>query len=82
VSTAIKVVTKGAVGLESVVDVTVFLTDMKGYGSTNDGWNKVLAHRHGADADVRGGCRPAEREAENVEMKLSALLPDDLVGKL
>ncbi|KAF4471128.1 l-psp endoribonuclease family [Fusarium albosuccineum] len=73
-------VTNGKVGMESVVDVTVFLTDMKDYKGMNEEWDKVWPTKEKTPAHtcVQVAALPIERL--NVEMKLTALLPAELVG--
>src|SRR5690349_23307878 len=51
IETIIKGATDGKAGLESVVDATVFLTDIKkDYGAMNAEWNKVWPDRTKAPA--------------------------------
>lgn len=67
--------TGGRRGLESVVDATVFLTDIRGdYAAMNAEWNRCWPEREGAPARtcVQVGALPGERLC--VEIKCLALV--------
>lgn len=66
--------TGGRHGLESVVDATVFLTDMRDYAGMNAEWNKVWPEKQNGPARtcVQVSALPSERL--NVEIKCSAIV--------
>ncbi|KAJ9138462.1 hypothetical protein NKR23_g8529 [Pleurostoma richardsiae] len=82
IGTVIKGATGGAAGLESVVDATVFLTDMKDYAGMNAEWNKVWADKAVAPARTCVQVAALPNERLNVEIKVIALYSEAAVGKL
>jgi 2-aminomuconate deaminase len=77
IGTIIKGVTEGKCGLESVVDATVFLTDMKDYAGMNEVWNKVFPEKTNAPArtTVQVAALPSEKLC--VEIKCTAIVVGD-----
>lgn len=65
--------TKGTAGLESVVDATVFLTDMKDYAGMNEEWNKVWPDKTKAPARTCIQVSALPNVRLNVEIKCTAL---------
>ena len=74
IKTIINGATGGAHGLESVVDATVFLTDMKDYGSMNAEWNKVWPDKQHAPARTCVQVAALPNERLNVEIKCTAIV--------
>jgi 2-aminomuconate deaminase len=74
IGTIIKGATEGKCGLESVVDATVFLTDMKDYAGMNEVWNKVFPVKTNAPArtTVQVAALPSEKLC--VEIKCTAIV--------
>ena len=64
----------GRCGLESVVDATVFLTDMKDYAKMNAEWNKAWPDRTKAPARTCVQVSALPNERLNVEIKCQAIL--------
>jgi len=58
--------------LESVVDATVFLTDMKDYAGMNEVWNKVFPVNAPARTTVQVAALPSEKLC--VEIKCTAIV--------
>ena len=75
IRTVIEGATKGAYGLESIIDVTIFLTDMKDYGKMNEVWNSVFPDRQAAPARtcVQVAALPSEKLC--IEIKCTAVVP-------
>ncbi|KAH8646776.1 Endoribonuclease L-PSP/chorismate mutase-like protein [Xylariales sp. PMI_506] len=71
--------TGGAAGLESVVDATVFLTDMADYAGMNAEWNKVWPDKAKAPARTCVQVAALPNPRLNVEIKCMALVPADSV---
>lgn len=68
--------TGGAVGLEAVVDATVFLTDIQGdYAGMNEEWNKVWPDKAAAPARTCVQVVALPSPKLNVEIKCMALWP-------
>ena len=65
----------GTAGLESVVDATVFLTDMADYAAMNAAWNKVWPDRTRAPARTCVQVAALPNVRLNVEIKCQAVLP-------
>ncbi|ETS84097.1 hypothetical protein PFICI_02122 [Pestalotiopsis fici W106-1] len=65
--------TNGTAGLESVVDATVFLTDMKDYAGMNEEWNKVWPEKTKAPARTCVQVAALPNVKLNVEIKCTAL---------
>ncbi|CZR58655.1 probable L-PSP endoribonuclease family protein [Phialocephala subalpina] len=74
VKTVIEGATGGKCGLESIIDATIFLTDMKDYGRMNTEWNKVWPEREKAPARtcIQVAALPNERLC--VEIKCTAVV--------
>lgn len=69
--------TNGKAGMQNVVEVTVFLTNMKGdYAGMNEEWNKVWPDRTMAPARTTVEVRALPREEILVEMKCIAYLAE------
>lgn len=66
--------TGGRRGLESVVDATVFLTDMRDYAAMNAEWNRCWPDRAGAPARTCVQVAALPNERLNVEIKCQALV--------
>lgn len=66
--------TDGRCGLESVVDATVFLTDMRDYAGMNDEWNKVWPDNKAAPARTCVQVAALPNERLNVEIKCMAIV--------
>ncbi len=64
----------GKCGLESVVDATVFLTDMGDYGAMNAEWNKIWPDRTKAPARTCMQVVALPNEKIVVEIKCQALI--------
>ncbi|KAI1850381.1 hypothetical protein JX265_002279 [Neoarthrinium moseri] len=73
IDTIIKGATNGAAGIESVVDATIFLTDMKDYGGMNEEWNKVFPDKTKAPARTCVQVAALPNVRLNVEIKCTAL---------
>ena len=68
--------TDGKCGLESVVDATVFLTDMRGdYSAMNAEWNKIWPDRTKAPARTCVQVAALPNEKIVVEIKCQAVVP-------
>lgn len=65
--------TNGIAGLESVVDATIFLTDMKDYAGMNEEWNKVWPDKTKAPARTCVQVAALPNIRLNVEIKCTAL---------
>ncbi|EON98511.1 putative l-psp endoribonuclease family protein [Phaeoacremonium minimum UCRPA7] len=76
IDTILKGATEGAAGLESILDATVFLTDMKDYGGMNEEWNKIWPDRTKAPARTCVQVAALPNERLNVEIKCTALYPE------
>lgn len=68
--------TDGRAGLESVVDATVFLTDMKDYAAMNAEWNKRWPDKAGAPARTCVQVAALPNVRLNVEIKCQALVTE------
>ncbi|CAN8097833.1 unnamed protein product [Discula destructiva] len=66
--------TDGRAGLESVVDATVFLTDMKDYAAMNAEWNKRWPDKTRAPARTCVQVAALPNVRLNVEIKCQALV--------
>lgn len=66
--------TDGRCGLESVVDATIFLTDMADYAGMNAEWNKVWADKQRAPARTCVQVAALPNEKLNVEIKCMAVI--------
>lgn len=66
--------TDGRCGLESVVDATVFLTDMKDYAAMNAAWNAVWPDKTAAPARTCVQVAALPNVRLNVEIKCQALV--------
>jgi len=77
IGTIIKGATQGKCGIESVVDATVFLTDMKDYAGMNEVWNVVFLAKMNAPArtTVQVAALPSEKLC--VEIKCTAIVLGD-----
>ncbi|KAK6820921.1 hypothetical protein PG987_015321 [Apiospora arundinis] len=76
IGTIIRGATGGAVGLEAVVDATVFLTDIAGdYAGMNEEWNKVWPDKTAAPARTCVQVAALPSPKLNVEIKCMALWP-------
>ncbi|KAK9417020.1 putative L-PSP endoribonuclease family protein [Seiridium unicorne] len=65
--------TNGTAGLESVVDATIFLTDMRDYAGMNEEWNKVWPEKTKAPARTCVQVAALPNVRLNVEIKCTAL---------
>jgi len=74
IGTIIKGATEGKCGLESVVDATVFLTDMKDYAGMNEVWNKVFPVKTNAPARTTVQVAALPSEKLRVEIKCTAIV--------
>jgi len=74
IETIIRGSTDGRCGLESVVDATVFLTDMRDYPRMNAEWNKVWPDRAMAPARTCVQVAALPNEKLNVEIKCQAIV--------
>ena len=74
IKTIINGATGGAHGLESVIDATVFLTDMKDYSGMNAEWNKAWPDKQIAPARTCVQVAALPNERLNVEIKCTALV--------
>jgi 2-aminomuconate deaminase len=76
IETVIRGATDGKCGLESVVDATVFLTDMRGdYSAMNAEWNKIWPDRTKAPARTCVQVAALPNEKIVVEIKCQAVVP-------
>ena len=66
--------TEGRCGLESVVDATVFLTDMRDYAGMNEEWNRVWPDKKAAPARTCVQVSALRNERLNVEIKCMAVV--------
>lgn len=66
--------TDGGCGLESVVDATVFLTDMRDYAAMNAEWNRRWPDKTTAPARTCVQVSALPNERLNVEIKCQALV--------
>lgn len=73
IGTIIQGATGGAAGLESVVDATIFLTDMGDYAGMNEEWNKVWPDKTTAPARTCVQVAALPSPKLNVEIKCMAL---------
>ncbi|KAK3989969.1 putative L-PSP endoribonuclease [Cladorrhinum sp. PSN332] len=77
IQTIIQGATDGKAGLESVVDATVFLTDIKkDYAAMNAEWNKVWPDRTKAPARTCVQVAALPNERLNVEIKCQAIVSE------
>jgi 2-aminomuconate deaminase len=74
IRTIIQGATDGKHGLESVVDATVFLTDMNDYQRMNEVWNSFWTDRAGAPSRTCVQVSALPNERINVEIKCTALI--------
>lgn len=74
IETIIKGATDGAYGLESVIDATVFLTDMKDYAGMNAEWNAVWPDKQKAPARTCVQVAALPNERLNVEIKCTVVV--------
>ncbi|KAK0632663.1 Endoribonuclease L-PSP/chorismate mutase-like protein [Immersiella caudata] len=75
IETIIRGATNGQRGLESVVDATVFLTDIRAdYAKMNAEWNKVWPDRTKAPARTCVQVAALPNERLNVEIKCQAIV--------
>jgi 2-aminomuconate deaminase len=74
IKTIINGATGGANGLESIIDATVFLTDMKDYAGMNAEWNKVWPDKQNAPARTCVQVAALPNERLNVEIKCTAIV--------
>lgn len=72
--TIIRGATDGKCGLESVVDATVFLTDMRDYAKMNAEWNKIWPDRTKAPARTCVQVAALPNPRLNVEIKCQAMV--------
>jgi 2-aminomuconate deaminase len=74
IKTVIEGATGGKSGLESIIDATIFLTDMKDYGRMNAEWNKVWPDKQHAPARtcIQVAALPNERLC--IEIKCTAVV--------
>jgi 2-aminomuconate deaminase len=75
IQTIIHGATNGACGLESIIDATIFLTDMKDYGKMNGVWNSVFPDRKSAPARTCVQVAALPNEKLCVEIKCTAVVP-------
>jgi len=75
IQTIIQGATKGTCGLESIIDATIFLTDMKDYKKMNEVWNTAFPDRQAAPARtcVQVAALPSEKLC--IEIKCTAVVP-------
>ncbi|PSR99110.1 Endoribonuclease L-PSP/chorismate mutase-like protein [Coniella lustricola] len=76
IESIIKGATDGKAGLESVVDATVFLTDMKDYAAMNAEWNKRWPDKTKAPARTCVQVAALPNVRLNVEIKCQALVSE------
>lgn len=76
IETIIQGATDGRHGLESVVDATVFLTDMKDYAAMNAEWNKRWPDKTKAPARTCVQVAALPNVRLNVEIKCQALVSE------
>jgi 2-aminomuconate deaminase len=83
IGTIIRGATGGRCGLESVVDATVFLTNMKGdYAAMNAEWNKVWPDRSKAPTRTCVQVAALPNERLNVEIKCQAVVKTWSTGEI
>ncbi|KAK8075164.1 YjgF-like protein [Apiospora hydei] len=76
IGTILRGATGGALGLEAVVDATVFLADIAGdYAGMNEEWNKVWPDKAAAPARTCVQVAALPSPKLNVEIKCMALWP-------
>lgn len=68
--------TDGKGGLETIVDATIFLTDMKDYAAMNAEWNKRWPDKTKAPARTCVQVAALPNERLNVEIKCQALISE------
>ncbi|KAI0121056.1 Endoribonuclease L-PSP/chorismate mutase-like protein [Xylariales sp. AK1849] len=73
IRTIVKGATNGTAGLESIIDATVFLTDMADYAGMNEEWNKVWPDKTKAPARTCVQVAALPNVKLNVEIKCVAL---------
>lgn len=76
IETILQGATDGKHGLESVVDATVFLTDMKDYAAMNAAWNKRWPDKTKAPARTCVQVAALPNVRLNVEIKCQALVSE------
>ena len=74
IKTVINGATGGKCGLESVIDATVFLTDMKDYAGMNAEWNKIWPEKEKAPARTCVQVAALPNVRLNVEIKCTAII--------
>lgn len=74
IKTIINGATDGTCGLESIIDATVFLTDMKDYAGMNAEWNKVWPDKTKAPARTCVQVAALPNVKLNVEIKCTAIV--------
>ncbi|RDW82763.1 putative L-PSP endoribonuclease family protein [Coleophoma cylindrospora] len=76
IKTVINGATEGKCGWESIIDATIFLTDMKDYARMNAEWNKVWPDKSKAPARtcIQVAALPNERLC--IEIKCTAVILD------
>jgi 2-aminomuconate deaminase len=74
IKTVIEGATEGKCGLESIIDATIFLTDMKDYKRMNEEWNKVWPDKTTAPARTCVQVAALPNERLNVEIKCTAIV--------
>lgn len=76
IKTIINGATNGRSGLESVIDATIFLTDMKDYAGMNGEWNKVWPDKTHAPARTCVQVAALPNVRLNVEIKCTAVVQE------
>lgn len=78
IKTVIEGATGGKSGLESIIDATIFLTDMKDYARMNAEWNKVWPDKQHAPSRtcIQVAALPNERLC--IEIKCTALVAGEV----
>jgi enamine deaminase RidA (YjgF/YER057c/UK114 family) len=74
IKTVINGATDGKFGLESVIDATVFLTNMKDYAGMNAEWNKIWPDKEKAPARTCVQVAALPNVRLNVEIKCTAIV--------
>ncbi|KAL6246982.1 hypothetical protein RBB50_006289 [Rhinocladiella similis] len=74
----IETATNGKCGLESIIEATIFLTDMKDYKRMNDVWNTFFPERIAAPARTCVQVAALPNEKLCVEIKSIAIVPVDI----
>lgn len=74
INTVLSGATGGKCGLESIVDVTVFLTDMKDYARMNAEWNKAWPDKKNAPARTCVQVTALPNERLCIEIKCMAMV--------